>query len=197
MKNSFLYFLIFFIFNLSLVAQEIEINSNKIRYDDINKVTIFEGNVSTVDEEGNKFFSEYTKYNKLTEIIETKGDTKVITSSGYEVFTSDVIFNNKENIIYSNNKSNIVDKDGNNISVQMFNYSILTNIFFSKGSIKITDINNNNYNFSEIYIDENKKKIIGSDIKAYLNQPGISINTDNNPRFYANTIVLSENINTL
>ena len=196
MKNSFLYFLIFFIFNLSLVAQEIEINSNKIRYDDINKVTIFEGNVSSVDEEGNKFFSEYTKYNKLTEIIETKGDTKVITSSGYEVFTSDVIFNNKENIIYSNNKSNIVDKDGNNISVQMFNYSILTNIFFSKGNIKIKDINNNSYNFSEIYIDENKKKIIGSDIKAFLNDPNLAINADNDPKFFANTMSSTENTNT-
>ena len=41
----------------------------------------------------------------------------------------------------------------------MFNYSTLTNIFFSKGNIKIKDINKNNYNFSEIYIDENKKKL--------------------------------------
>ena len=199
MKNNLLYFSVLFysIFCLDLFAQQLEINSSKIQYDDVSKVTILEGNVSSVDEKGNKIFSEYAKYNKLKEIIETKGATKIITSGGYEVSSSDIIFDNKNNIIYSNNKTNIVDKDGNDISVEMFNYSILTNIFFSKGSIKITDINNNNYNFSEIYIDENKKKIIGSDIKAYLNQPGILINTDNNPRFFANTMVLSENINTL
>ena len=78
----------------------------------------------------------------------------------------------------------------------MFNYSILNNIFFSKGKIKIKDINNNNYNFSEIYVDENKKKIIGSDIKAFLNQPDLAENTDNDPRFFANTFSLSENTST-
>ena len=78
----------------------------------------------------------------------------------------------------------------------MFNYSILTGIFFSKGNIEIKDKNNNNYNFSEIYIDENKKKIIGSDIKAFLNQPGISISDDNEPRFFANTMSKSGKTNT-
>ena len=38
---------------------------------------------------------------------------------------------------------------------------------------------------------KNKKKIIGSDIKAFLNQSDVLINTDNNPRFYANTMSLS------
>ena len=198
MKNSFLYFsiLVFLVFNLNLLAQEVEIKSSKIQYDDNNKVTIFEGDVSSRDEKGNKLFSEYAKYNKLEEVIETKGNTKIITSGEYEVYSSDVIFDNKKNIIFSNNKTDIIDKDGNTISVEMFNYSILTNIFFSKGNIQIKDINNNNYNFSEIYIDENKKKIIGSDIKAFLNQPGISISDDNEPRFFANTMSKSGKTNT-
>jgi len=198
MKNSFLYFsiLVFLVFNLNLLAQEVEIKSSKIQYDDNSKVTIFEGDVSSRDEKGNKLFSEYAKYNKLEEVIETKGNTKIITSGEYEVYSSDVIFDNKKNIIFSNNKTDIIDKDGNTISVEMFNYSILTNIFFSKGNIQIKDINNNNYNFSEIYIDENKKKIIGSDIKAFLNQPGISISDDNEPRFFANTMSKSGKTNT-
>ena len=198
MKNSFIHLIVLFFltFNLSLFAQEIEINSSKVQNDNINKVTIFEGNVSSNDEKGNRIFSDYARYNKLDELIETKGNTKIITSGGYEVLSSDVIFDNKKNIIYSNNKTNIIDKDGNTILVDMFNYSILNNIFFSKGNIEIKDLNNNIYNFSEIYIDENKKKIIGSDIKAFLNQPDISVNTDNNPRFFANTVSLSEKMNT-
>jgi LPS-assembly protein len=198
MKSRFLYFLILFsiIYNLSLAAQELEINSSKIQYDNIDKVTIFEGNVSTTDEKGNKLFSEYAKYDKLKELIETKDVTRIETSGGYKVFSSNVIFDNKKNLIYSNNKTSIEDKEGNIISVEMFNYSILTNIFFSKGDIQIKDVNNNSYNFSEIYIDENKKKIIGSDIKAYLNQPQILANADNEPRFFANTMSLSEKSNT-
>jgi LPS-assembly protein len=198
MKNSFLNYLILFLlfFNSFLAAQELEINASKIQYDLANEVTVFENNVSSVDEQGNKIFSEYAKYNKLEEIIETKGDTKIITSGGYKVFGSNIIFNNKKNIIYSGNKTKIIDKDGNNISVEMFNYSILTNIFFSKGNIVIKDINSNEYNFSEIYIDEKKKKIIGSDIEAFLNQPDIAIDPSNNPRFFANTMALSEKVNT-
>ena len=98
MKNSFLYFsiLVFLVFNLNLLAQEVEIKSSKIQYDDNNKVTIFEGDVSSRDEKGNKLFSEYAKYNKLEEVIETKGNTKIITSGEYEVYSSDVIFDNKK-----------------------------------------------------------------------------------------------------
>ena len=197
MKNNLIYSFIsiFLVFNLNLAAQELEISSSKIKYDDVNKITILENNVTLKDSQGNELFSEYADYNKLEEIIKTKGNTLIVTSGGYKVSSSDVVFNDKEKIIYSNNKTNIVDKDGNNISVEMFNYSILTNIFFSKGKIKIKDINNNDYFFSEIYIDEKEKKIIGSDIKAFLNQTEISANADNNPRFFANTMSLSENAN--
>ena len=139
MKNNILHFLIFFFLSFSpgLVAQELEINSSKIQYDLANNVTVFENNVSSIDEKGNKIFAEYAKYNKLEEIIETKKKKKIITSGGYEVFGSDITFNNKENLIFSNNKTKIIDKDGNNISVEMFNYSILTNIFFFKGNIEV------------------------------------------------------------
>jgi LPS-assembly protein len=198
MKNSFLYFLTIFcvISNFSLTAQELEINSSKIQYDNINKITILENDVNFSDEMGNKVFSEYAKYNKIKEVIETFGDTKIITSAGYEVYGKNIVFDNKKNLIYSNNKTKIVDKDGNDILVEMFNYSILNNIFFSKGNIEIKDINNNNYFFSEVYIDEQKKQIIGSDVKAFLNQPDISINPDNNPRFFANTMYMSKKTST-
>ena len=198
MKNNILYTLIlsFLTFNLSLIAQELDINSTKIQYDDVNKITIFEGNVSLQDEKGNKLFSEYAEYNKLEESIQTKGDTKIISSRGYKVSTSDVTYDNKKNIIYSNNKAKIIDKDGNNILVEMFNYSILTNIFFSKGNIQIKDTKKNDYNFTEIYIDENKKKIVGSDAKIFLNPENVSGNVSNEPRFFANTVSLSDNVST-
>ena len=200
MKNNFLNInilvIIFFIFNISVYAQEFEINSSKIQHDDINKITIFEGDVTTSDQKGNKLFSEYAKYNKLKEIIETKGFTKIITSAGYTVFGSNITYNDKKKTIYSDRKTRILDKDGNIVLVDMFNYSVLNKIFFSKGEIKIKDINENNHNFSEIYIDENNKKIIGSDVKVFLKQPEIAINKENDPRFFANTMSLANNVNT-
>ena len=58
MKNSFLRIsiLVFVIFNLDLVAQEIEIKSSKMQYDDLNKITIFEGSVNSIDEKVINFF---------------------------------------------------------------------------------------------------------------------------------------------
>ena len=199
MKNNIFYnfFLIFTFFNFNLFAQELEINSSKVQHDDINKTTIFNGNVNTLDKKGNKLFSEYAKYNKLKKLLETQGATKIITSAGYVVLGENIFLDNKNKTIYSNNKTQIKDRDGNLIFVEMFNYSILTNIFFSKGNIKIVDVNNNNYNFSEVYIDENKKKIIGSDAKIFLEQNIDKSNINNEPRLFANTMSLSKKTNIL
>tara|TARA_B110000967_G_scaffold86538_1_gene89107 strand:+ start:2372 stop:4711 length:2340 start_codon:yes stop_codon:yes gene_type:complete len=199
MKNNIFYiFVLSFVFlNLNLVAQELEINSNKIQYDDVNKITIFEGNVNSKDKKGNKIYSEYAVYNKKNELIETTGETKIITSNGSEVLSSNVIFDNKKKLILSNYKTQIKDSDGNRILVDTFSYSISTSIFFSRGNVEIFDINNNNYKFSEIYIDENKKKIIGSDVKAFLKPNNITNNPDSEPRFFANTMSLNKNTNTL
>ena len=49
----------------------------------------------------------------------------------------------------------------------MFNYNSIKNILFSKGEIKLEDKNKNIYKFNQIYIDEKKKKIIGSDAKIF------------------------------
>ncbi len=63
MKNNFfiVFFLFFFLFFDNLSAQQLEINSSKVKYDDINKITIFEGNVNSVDDKGNKLFSDYAE----------------------------------------------------------------------------------------------------------------------------------------
>ena len=196
MKNkiSYSFFLIFFLFNLNLFSQELEINSSKVTYNSIDRITLFEGNVNSKDRKGNKLFSEYAKYNELDDVVETSGDTKIITSNGFEILSSDVTFDNKKQLIHSNYKTQIKDKDGNKILVDMFDYSISKGIFFSKGNINFSDKNNNNYNFSEIYIDENKNKIIGSDVKAFFEQKDLKQDPGNAPRFFANTMSLSNNI---
>jgi len=198
MRNNIFYnfFFIFIFLSFNLASEELEINSSQIKYDSVNKITIFEGSVNSKDVAGNKLFSEFAKYNKVDELYETQGATKIITSEGFTVLGSDIVLDNKNKLIYSNNDTEIIDKDGNKILVKMFNYSILTSVFFSQGDIKIIDVHNNNYNFSEIYIDEKKKKIVGSDVKAFLKQDGISSDKNNEPRFFANTMSLSDDINT-
>ena len=55
------------------------------------------------------------------------------------------------------------------------------------------DKNQNSYEFSQIYIDEKKKEIIGSNAKAFLNQEDFKIDKRNKPRIFSNTINFKEN----
>src|SRR6056300_1293145 len=196
-KLSIFFLSIFFLYSNNLSSQEIEVNSSKISFDAENQVTIFEGNVNAKDDKQNTFFSEIATYNKKLDFFQTKGETKIITSNGYKVSTANIEFDNKKKIINSKFKTEIIDIDGNKINLDNFSYSAKTNIFFSKGNIKIIDINQNIYNFSEIYIDETKQTVIGSDVKAFLNKNEFAINNENDPRFFANTIYLSNKINSM
>ena len=196
-KLSIFFLSIFFLYSNNLSSQEIEVNSSKISFDAENQVTIFEGNVNAKDDKQNTFFSEIATYNKKLDFFQTNGETKIITSNGYKVSTANIEFDNKKKIINSKFKTEIIDIDGNKINLDNFSYSAKTNIFFSKGNIKIIDINQNIYNFSEIYIDETKQTVIGSDVKAFLNKNDFAINNENDPRFFANTIYLSNKINSM
>ena len=201
MKNKKLIFFLILLVNIltshSLYADDLEINSNKIKYDDINKVTILEGNIDATDSKNNKIFTEYARYDKKNIYFESVGKTKLITSKGFEVDGKDIVLDNKKRIISSNSNTTVIDKDGNKVEVEMFNYFIDKNIFFSKGKIKLIDSKSNEYNLSEIYIDEKKGKIIGTDVKVFLNSPDLKINSKNEPRMFANSISLSGNDSTL
>ena len=50
----------------------------------------------------------------------------------------------------------------------MFNYNSKKTFFFLKVNIKLEDKKKNVYKFKQIYIDEKKKKIIGSDAKNFF-----------------------------
>jgi len=196
MKNNFLLVITLLIFfkSFNLAADDLSVKSSRINIDKNTQVVFFEGSVEATDKENNKFFSDKAKYNKTLDLLESEGNTKIITSEGYVVTGINMSFDNKNKIISSNDNAKIVDKDGNEIYLEMFNYLVKKNMFFSQSNIKIIDINKNNYNFSEIYIDEKKNKILGSDVKVFLNQEGIKNKNSNDPRFFANSVDIKDNI---
>ena len=79
--------------------------------------------------------------------------------------------------------------------MEKFEYSTINKFFKSSGKIKVIDSRNNSYNFSQVFIDEKKKEIVGTDIKAYLNQDDFKINEKNKPRVFANTIKIDNQKN--
>ena len=195
MKNKFTeYFLVLFLlfFAQKIFADEISINATEVEIDKSTKIVYAKGSVEIDDGRDNKIFSENAEYNKSTGIVKTIGQTKIITSEKYHIDGENLIYDDNKKIIYSEYFTVITDKNKNKISVDMFNYLTLKKMFFSKGEIELIDNKSNKYLFSEIYIDEQKNKIVGSDIKSYFNQSSFKLDKRNEPRFYANSASISE-----
>ena len=226
MKNNFLLVLLFSIISNFLLADELDIKAKNITLDKKNNISIFENNVEVIDQLNNLFKADYVEYNKSTNFLLLKGniyskdvkgnifkteeatydnDKKIFKSfgisnfetlNGYKVKTSDVFLDNKNGLISSQKKTIIEDRDNNKIYLNNFEYLREKNIFKSVGSIKIIDNLNNSYNFTQIYIDENEKEIIGSDAKLYMNDRNFKFNDNNKPRVFANTINFKNNTST-
>ena len=222
MKSKILLIIFTFFFNQILIAENIKISAKNITIDKNKKTSIFENEVSVLTAEGDVIKSDLAEYNKdngililknnislndkynniLTtnyieyrekqKIFSTKGPTKIITSEKYILEGKDLSVNKKENLIFSENETYIVDQENNKIFLSNFKYNTIQNFFKSIGNIKVEDKNNNLYKFSQVYIDTKKKEIIGTDIKAYLNQDEFKIKEDNNPRVFANSMSLNK-----
>ena len=218
MKNSIFNILVFLFFSTLSTADELDIKAKKINIDKKTKITIFEDEVLVKDELNNSFSADYVLYNRESNFLELKGNilskdssgnvfktskatydnnkkifksfgkSSFETLEGYKIETNDIIIDNKNIFIGSNKETFVTDIDGNEIYLENFEYFRQKNIFKSIGTIKIIDKFDNSYNFTQIYIDEKKKEIIGTDAKLYINMNDFKVNKNNKPRIFANTI---------
>ena len=185
--------IVFFLcFGQSLMANDLNINANTVEVEKINKNISAEGNVEITDSKNNIINAEKIKYDKLKQILNTFGETEILTSEQFKIKGKDIVYDNNKKIVSSNSKTEITDRDGNIILVNMFNYIVEKNMFLSSGEIKIIDSKKNEYYFSEIYIDEKKRKIVGSDIRTFLKDGSFKYDERNQPRFFANSATISD-----
>ncbi len=222
MKNRFLFIFLFLIFcsnikaeNIIIEAKNITLNKNQksslfenevkvetkegyiIKSDlaDYNKETgilILKKNIIGNDKKNNIIKADFAKYNENTQIFLTIGATSIITSENYSIESSDITLNNLTKQIYSKNQTIVTDQDKNKIFADNFEYQTESNIFKSIGNIEIIDNKQNKYEFSQVYIDTQKKEILGTDIKSYINEKSFKVDNRNKPRVFANTFKISE-----
>ncbi len=195
MKNKLIKYFIILSISLNFqfsYADELFINASTVELDKNGKIVYAKGDVEIYDENKNIIFSETAEYDKSKGIVKTIGPTKIITSEKYEVIGEDIFYDDNKKLIYSQNNTIITDTNKNKITVDMFNYLTVKKMFFSKGDIEVLDNRENKYLFSEIYIDESKNKIVGSDIKSYLNHITFKEDKRNDPRFFANSASITK-----
>lgn len=183
------------IFKDNVIVKNInqQITSNYAEYDKKNQELVLKNNIFAEDNFDNIIKAEHAQYNNIKNIFKTFGPTHLITSEKYSLQGADINFDNKNKIIKSNQNSILEDLSGNKIYLENFEYLANENIFKSVGYVKIIDKNDNTYEFNQIYIDTKKKEVLGTDIKAFLNQEDFKINKKNDPRIFANTVRLNEN----
>ena len=145
------------------------IKSDYAEYDKLNKLIKLKGNILASDVKNNIVESNLAEYDEAKQILKSIGKTKVMTSEKYLIEGEDIVLDNLKKTIKSNKDAIITDQDNNKIFLNSFEYHSKDNIFKSIGYVKIQDSKNNSYEFSQIYIDTQKKEILGTDIKAYMN----------------------------
>jgi LPS-assembly protein len=196
MKNKlnifFILILVNFFYFYGISAEELKINAESININKNTKTVFLKNQVSIIDEKKNHLEAIEADYLKEKDLVRTYGPTKVKTSESFYITGSTFTFDNFNGFISSDQPAIILDREKNEISVQNFYYDRNKNLYSSKGKIKVLDKNGNTFFFTEIYIDEKKEKIVGSDVKAFLDSGSLSVETENNTRIFANSISISE-----
>ena len=169
------------------------INADKITYKKQEEYVLAEGNVIITDVEGNILKTNKATYDKKNEILNTYQNSEVVVKDGYKLSSQNILYNFNMKLFSSDNKSIFSDIDGNIIETCMFQYNVTKNLFSSIGKIKIIDVKKNEYNFKEVYVDTNKKEMIGSDVSVVLDQANFGADKENDPRFVANDVFITAN----
>ncbi len=167
------------------------IKSDSADYNKETGILILKKNIIGYDDKKNTIKANFAKYNENTKIFLTVGPTKIITSENYIIESADITLNNSSKKIYSKNQTIVTDEDGNKIFMGNFEYQTDNSIFKSISNIEVVDKNQNKYEFSQVYIDTNKREILGTDIKSYINDKSFKIDERNKPRIFANTFKMS------
>ena len=168
------------------------IKANKIIYKKSKELLEAEGSVEIIDNDDNVLTTDSATYDKPKNIINSYKNSILITKDDYKLKSNRIIYNTEKKLISSPQDSILTDSDGNIVTSTMFQYDLEKKMFSSIGNIKIIDANKNKYFFKELHVDTAKKEIIGSDVSALLDQESFGMSKENDPRFVANDIYISE-----
>jgi len=169
------------------------IKSDKVIYKKENEFLTVEGNVELFDTLGNILKTNKATYDKKIEIINSYNDSELKTEDGYIITSKNIVYNIKDKILSSDENTILVDPDKNIASVSMFQFNLGKKLFSSVGDVKIVDIKKNKYFFKELHVNTKEKEMIGSDVSVLLDPKNFGVKETNDPRFVANDIFISEN----
>ncbi len=180
--------------NVLIISQDgIIIEAESATYDKKENIIEAEKSVKITDSKSNDILtSDKIKYSKNREEILAKGNVTFKGSNGVTIKTEIASYDIRKQVVKSDQLTKMNDGSGNSIVLDMFNYSTKNKSLRSKGNIKVIDKLENKYFFDEIFIDVEKKRMAGSNVKIKFNKNTFG-NVENDPRLVANSAVITEN----
>ena len=219
--RSFLYIIIFILFTNSTISDEFEVKSNSIDVKDggniinaygavevisNNNITIkseksildknkslliSSGNVILLDEENNlKIKADEVIFDRENNKLTVQGKAIIIFEDDYILNSEKVVYDKKLNTIYSNENSILKDIIGNKTKFRKFNLDLNKKIA-KVYELNFADVDNNKFLLNEAFIDLEKRKIAGKDLKLFFDK-SILGNIENDPRIYGNSVLSND-----
>ena len=110
-------------------------------------------------------------------------------------FIENEVYDFNKKLINSESDSIITDKYGNEIFIKNFSYNLKKKLISATDDVKIYDVEGNKYFVENVYIDLQNRRIVGDKVKVALDPKSFGLpDEENDPRFAANSILLTENV---
>ena len=176
-------------------AQGNKIFSDKTTYYRSKNILESSGNVIIDDDKGNQVQTSKISYDQNNNFIESFEDTNLSLINGYNVSTNAIVYDFNKKLINSESDSIITDKYGNEIFIKNFSYNLKKKLISATDDVKIYDVEGNKYFVENVYIDLQNRRILGDKVKVALDPKSFGLpDEENDPRFAANSILLTENV---
>ena len=125
---SIIFFLIFFLFNYNLYAEEFNITAKEVLVDKENEILIGKGSVTAEDLEGKIVNADKITYEKLREFLLAEGNVKISDLEGNILITDKATYDKKNNIIITYDNTELIIKSKDNINKAALLYFLIRKI---------------------------------------------------------------------
>ena len=166
---------------IKIPVDNLEIISNKAKYEKIKNIVTFRNDVFFNDKNNNiTIEGNFIKYERKKDLIYSKGETELNFEKVYKINSENLYYDRVLKKIYSKKETLIEDNENNfYILKNGFELDITSEIVRSQKSI-IIDKNNNKYIFDKLVLDIKNKEIAGKELKVEFEKSYFG-NEDNEP----------------
>ena len=107
-----IFFLIFFVFNFDLSAEEFNITAKEILIDKENEILVGKGSVTADDSEGGVIKADKITYEKLREFLLAEGRVKITDIEGNILTADRATYDKINNVIITYDNTELILKEG-------------------------------------------------------------------------------------